>query len=80
MNEFEREVRRLRYLRHVEPSELEIKFPAIAWREPLRVEPMPRYACRLCVGLSGLGEVRFESLAETPEEVLRHLATCHPKR
>lgn len=72
----------LEALRGVEAESLERWFPAIPWREPLRVTLLDGsasgYACRFCVVQLGLNAEDISSLPKNPEAVLQHIEQEHP--
>jgi hypothetical protein len=64
----------------VKVSQVEIDWPAIPWREPIRVtrtDGVSRWACRICIAAYGLRGADVGRLFESPELVLEHLEQFH---
>ena len=61
-------------------EQLEQQYPWITWREPLRVKvpgvPM-RYACRVCIALSGSTAARVKDQFKCEEETRQHITAVH---
>ena len=64
-------------------EQLEQRYPAIPWREPMQVkvmgEPM-RFACRVCIALSGLTSAQVRHQFTSEETIRQHIATVHVRR
>jgi hypothetical protein len=61
-------------------EQLERRWPAIAWREPIHVERTDGaegWACRVCIANVGLMARDIDKLWRSPDEVREHLALCH---
>lgn len=63
-------------------QELALRFPAIAWREPIRVGIIgymrEKWACRFCIAHFGLRAREHERLWDTREDAATHIAAAHP--
>ena len=61
-------------------EQLEQQYPWIAWRKPLQVKmlgrPM-RYACRVCIALSGLPTVQVRDQFRCEEATRQHITAVH---
>jgi hypothetical protein len=61
-------------------EQLEQRCPWITWREPLRVKvlgvPM-RYACRICIALSGSTAGRVKDQFKCEEATRQHIIAVH---
>ena len=61
-------------------AELEILFPSIPWRDPIRVSDFDGnfgFACRFCIARHGIG-CDMPSLSMSAREVRRHIGEHHP--
>ena len=61
-------------------EQLEQRYPWIMWREPLSVKvlgaPM-RYACRVCIALSGLSATEVTDQFRCEETTRQHITAVH---
>lgn len=64
------------------PHPLEVEYPFIEWREPIAIASMDdpstkHYACRICIGETGLRGSEIPELPTDPEAVREHIAEVH---
>jgi hypothetical protein len=61
-------------------AELEILFPSVPWRDPIRMSDFNGnfgFACRFCIARHGIG-CDIPSLSISAREVRRHIGEHHP--
>jgi hypothetical protein len=59
-------------------AELEILFPSVPWRDPVRVSDFDgNFACRFCIARHGIG-CDTPGLSMSAREVRRHIGEHHP--
>jgi hypothetical protein len=69
-----------RLRRLVTDAELEIRFPSVPWRDPIRISDFDGdfgFACRFCIARHGIG-CDIPSLSMSAREVRRHIGEHHP--
>jgi AhpD family alkylhydroperoxidase len=61
-------------------TELEQRYPWIAWREPIPISAGSAHGlgCRFCVAMHGLQGKNVGHLPQTPEEFAFHMNLYHP--
>jgi hypothetical protein len=65
---------------HLTDAELEIRFPSVPWRDPIRISDFDGnfgFACRFCIARHGIG-CDIPSLSMSAREVRRHIGEHHP--
>jgi hypothetical protein len=61
-------------------AELEMLFPSVPWRDPIRISDFDGnfgFACRFCIARHGIGR-DIPSLSMSAREVRRHIGEHHP--
>jgi putative transposase len=77
--ELQLENSRLRRL--VTCADLEMLFPSVPWRDPIRISDFDgnfEFACRFCIACYGIGSCDIPSLSMSAREVRRHIGEHHP--
>ena len=62
-------------------AELEMLFPSVPWRDPIRVSELSGdfgFACRFCIARHGIKGCDIPSLSMSAREVRRHIREHHP--
>jgi len=62
-------------------AELEILFPSVPWRDPIRISDFDgnfAFACRFCIARHGIRGGDIPSLSMSAREVRRHIREHHP--
>jgi hypothetical protein len=65
---------------HLTDAELEMLFPSVPWRDPVRISDVDGnfgFACRFCIARHGMG-CDIPSLSTSAREVRRHIGEHHP--
>src|SRR5215831_11918662 len=67
-----------RLKRLVTYAELEMLFPSVPWRDPIRISDLDGnfgFACRFCIARHG---IRGRDISMSAREVRRHIGVHHP--
>src|SRR5262249_15959870 len=70
-----------RLKRLVTDAELEMLFPSVPWRDPIRINDLGGdfgFACRFCIARHGIRGCDIPSLSMSAREVRRHIREHHP--
>ena len=62
-------------------AELEMRFPSVPWRDPIRISDLDgnfAFACRFCIARHGIRGCDIPSLSMGAREVRRHIREHHP--
>src|SRR5262249_19569245 len=62
-------------------AELEMRFPSVPWRDPIRISAFDGnfgFACRFCIARHGIRGCDIPSLSMSAREVRRHIGEHHP--
>src|SRR5262249_48288169 len=62
-------------------AELEMLFPSVPWRDPIRISDFSGnfgFACRFCIARHGIRGCDVPSLSMSAREVRRHIRQHHP--
>ena len=62
-------------------AELEMVFPSVPWRDPIRISDLDgnfAFACRFCIARHGIRGCDTPSLSMSAREVRRHIREHHP--
>ena len=62
-------------------AELEMHFPSVPWRDPIRISDFDgsfAFACRFCIARHGIRGCDIPSLSMSAKEVRRHIGEHHP--
>ena len=62
-------------------AELEMVFPSVPWRDPIRISDLDgnfAFACRFCIARHGIRGCDIPSLSMSAREVRRHIREHHP--
>jgi hypothetical protein len=62
-------------------AELEMHFPSVPWRDPIRISDFDgnfAFACRFCIARHGIRGCDTPSLSMSAREVRRHIGEHHP--
>ena len=62
-------------------AELEMHFPSVPWRDPIRISDFDGnfgFACRFCIARHGIRGCDIPSLSMSAREVRRHIGEHHP--
>src|SRR5262245_11245421 len=67
--------------RRLTDAELEMLFPSVPWRDPIRISDLGGdfgFACRFCIAHHGIRGCDIPSLSMSAREVRRHIREHHP--
>ena len=67
--------------RSLTDAELEMLFPSVPWRDPIRISDFDGdfgFACRFCIARHGIRGCDIPSLSMGAREVRRHIREHHP--
>jgi len=62
-------------------AKLEMLFPSVPWRDPIRISDFDGdfgFACRFCIARYGTRDGYIPSLSMSAREVRRHIREHHP--
>ena len=67
--------------RSLTDAKLEMLFPSVPWRDPIRISDVYDnfgFACRFCIARYGIRDDDIPSLSMSAKEVRRHIGEHHP--
>jgi len=67
--------------RSLTDAKLEMLFPSVPWRDPIRISDVDGnfgFACRFCIARHGISGCDIPSLSMSEREVRRHIGEHHP--